>query len=226
MTVRVDCCRARLRRARPSSRRSPPPRRPPRRRVREPPDAAQRALQRRLQDQLIAGLDRPAEARLVDADEVQLALLVGYTPAVTNARMPAACASASRIITPGITGRCGKWPGKNGSLIVTFLSARMRLAGRALEHAIDEQEGIAMRQPAHHLVDVHLQRFGHRSASVLVSGIVRPSHHAPASRSRSRRTCAPVRRAGGSARHSCGIAPLRRPAVPLGIVARLVDAAG
>src|SRR6185503_19489084 len=51
----------------------------------------------------------------------------GITPAVMNARMPAVCASASMIITPGITGRCGKWPGKNGSLYVTFLSARMLL---------------------------------------------------------------------------------------------------
>ena len=33
--------------------------------------------------------------------------------------MPAACASASRIMTPGITGRYGKWPGKNGSFTVS-----------------------------------------------------------------------------------------------------------
>ncbi len=85
----------------------------------------------------------------------------GYTPAVTNARMPAVCASASRMITPGSTGRCGKCPGKNGSLTVTFLSARIDLPGNALEHAVHEQEGIAMRQPAHHFVDVHRQRFGH-----------------------------------------------------------------
>src|SRR5258708_39281466 len=34
------------------------------------------------------------------------------------------------MITPGITGRCGKWPVKNGSLKVTFLSARMLSPGR------------------------------------------------------------------------------------------------
>src|SRR6185369_9243090 len=49
----------------------------------------------------------------------------GYTPAVTKARMPAVCARASRIRTPGNTGRAGKCPGKNGSLIVTFLIARI-----------------------------------------------------------------------------------------------------
>ncbi len=43
--------------------------------------------------------------------------------------MPAACASASRIITPGITGRSGKCPVKNGSLKVTFLMARMLSPG-------------------------------------------------------------------------------------------------
>src|SRR5258706_11425651 len=36
---------------------------------------------------------------------------------------------ASRISTPGITGRCGKCPGKYGSLAETFFSARIRLPG-------------------------------------------------------------------------------------------------
>jgi hypothetical protein len=38
-------------------------------------------------------------------------------------RMPQAWAMASTTSTPGITGRCGKCPGKNGSLMVTFLIA-------------------------------------------------------------------------------------------------------
>src|SRR3954470_11561184 len=41
--------------------------------------------------------------------------------------MPAAWAIASRISTPGMIGRVGKWPWKKGSLIVTFLSATIRL---------------------------------------------------------------------------------------------------
>jgi len=50
----------------------------------------------------------------------------GVTPWVSNDSSAAAWASASSISTPGITGRCGKWPVKNGSLMVTFLSATMR----------------------------------------------------------------------------------------------------
>ena len=44
---------------------------------------------------------------------------------------PAACASASMISTPGMTGRAGKWPWKYGSLAETFFSATMRLLGLA-----------------------------------------------------------------------------------------------
>ena len=68
--------------------------------------------------------------------------------------MPAVCASASMIMTPGITGRCGKCPGKNGSLAVTFLMRADALALDALEHAVDQQERIAMRQQAHDAHDV------------------------------------------------------------------------
>ena len=39
---------------------------------------------------------------------------------------PAVCAMASMISTPGITGKSGKWPVKNGSLSVTFLIPTMR----------------------------------------------------------------------------------------------------
>src|SRR4029079_2651939 len=45
----------------------------------------------------------------------------GTTSAVMNASRPDVCASASMMMTPGMTGRCGKCPGKNGSLTVTFL---------------------------------------------------------------------------------------------------------
>jgi hypothetical protein len=46
--------------------------------------------------------------------------------ALSKLSSAAACASASSISTPGITGRAGKCPWKNGSLMVTFLSALMR----------------------------------------------------------------------------------------------------
>src|SRR5256885_8300203 len=41
--------------------------------------------------------------------------------------MPAACAIASRMRTPGMIARCGKCPGKYGSFTETFFSATMRL---------------------------------------------------------------------------------------------------
>ena len=71
--------------------------------------------------------------------------VVGSNETACDARMPPACAIASICSTPGITGTPGKWPWKNGSLNVTFLSATHALVGQ-LEHAIDEQERIAMRQ--------------------------------------------------------------------------------
>ena len=42
-------------------------------------------------------------------------------------RLPFMAKRASRIITPGMTGRCGKCPGKKCSLNVTFFSARIDL---------------------------------------------------------------------------------------------------
>src|SRR5882724_7261936 len=50
-------------------------------------------------------------------------------PRDLNDRMPAACAIASRISTPGMIGRCGKCPGKYGSFTETFFRATMRLPG-------------------------------------------------------------------------------------------------
>ena len=49
--------------------------------------------------------------------------------------IPAACARASTIRTPGMIGRSGQWPWKNGSLMLTFLiadhaSARARARAR------------------------------------------------------------------------------------------------
>jgi hypothetical protein len=51
----------------------------------------------------------------------------GTEPSVLKASTAAVWAIASMISTPGITGLCGKWPGKKGSLMVTFLRPTMRL---------------------------------------------------------------------------------------------------
>ena len=42
---------------------------------------------------------------------------------------PAVWAMASTISTPGMTGSIGKWPGKKGSLWVTFLMPVIEVAG-------------------------------------------------------------------------------------------------
>ena len=42
----------------------------------------------------------------------------------------AVCAIASMISTPGITGSDGKWPWKNGSLMLTFLMPTALLSSR------------------------------------------------------------------------------------------------
>ena len=66
---------------------------------------------------------------------------------------PAVCAMASTISTPGITGKSGKWPWKNGSLSVTFLMPTMR-SGFHFHDAVDQQKGVAMRQNRADLVDI------------------------------------------------------------------------
>ncbi len=72
--------------------------------------------------------------------------------------MPPACAIASISSTPGTIGWPGKWPWKNSSLIVKFLIATIRCFELDLEHAVDQQHRIAVRQdrldPADVPVDV------------------------------------------------------------------------
>ena len=52
--------------------------------------------------------------------------LLARSSMLLSTRMPAVCAMASTISTPGITGKSGKWPWKNGSSLVTFLIPTMR----------------------------------------------------------------------------------------------------
>ena len=46
-----------------------------------------------------------------------------------KARMPPVCARASIMRTPGMMGFPGKWPGKKGSLKVTFFMPTIRFNG-------------------------------------------------------------------------------------------------
>ena len=89
---------------------------------------ALRAHQRHVHDQLVARLHRPLEARAVDAGEVDTpscrrARCRGWR--TTAARRPAPSPRASA--RPASPAGAGSGPTKNGSLIVTFLSALMRL---------------------------------------------------------------------------------------------------
>ncbi len=71
------------------------------------------ALERRLQDQLISRLDRLAKSALSMPTKYIGRSNPDETPAVTNARMPAACAERfENQLTPGITGRVRKVAGK------------------------------------------------------------------------------------------------------------------
>ena len=49
---------------------------------------------------------------------------------VLDIRIAPVWAIASTISTPGMTGKCGKWPTKNGSLMVTHLIPTIDWFGR------------------------------------------------------------------------------------------------
>ena len=66
---------------------------------------------------------------------------------------PAVCAMASTISTPGITGKSGKWPLKNGSLAVTFLMPTIAL-GLQFDDAIHQQHRVAVRQDRADFIDI------------------------------------------------------------------------
>jgi hypothetical protein len=98
------------------------------------------------QDQLVARLHRPLEARAVDADEVHHRVVVRLLPIDSKDSSAAACASASSISTPGITGRCRKVTGEEGLVDGDVLQRLDALVLLELEHAVDQQDRIAVRQ--------------------------------------------------------------------------------
>ena len=53
-------------------------------------------------------------------------------------------------------GSAGKWPWKNHSLIVTCLMPTARSKRSHLDHTVDEQERIAVRDHLHHRIDVRI----------------------------------------------------------------------
>ncbi len=57
-----------------------------------------------------------AESRRVDSHEIESDVLVGERVSGKERQQAGYCASASMIMTPGISGRVGKCPMKKGSL--------------------------------------------------------------------------------------------------------------
>ena len=74
----------------------------------------------------------------------------------------------------------GQWPWKNGSLMLTFLIPTTRRPGHQLEHAVDQQEGVAVGQEAHDPGDVDRAVLAERQRL----GAVGPASASPASSSR------------------------------------------
>ena len=88
---------------------------------------------------------------------------------VPSSSIPPTCAIASMMSTPGMIGWPGKWPWKNGSLIVTFLIPTIRLVALDLEDPVHQQEGIPVGNHVEDPADVH------RHASVALRGAGEPA---------------------------------------------------
>ena len=60
----------------------------------------------------------------------------------------------SMISTPGITGWPGKWPWKKPSLTETFLMPIAETLQHHVDHAVDQQERVAVRDGVHDAGDI------------------------------------------------------------------------
>jgi hypothetical protein len=119
-------------------------------------DAAAHAVDRDVQNQLVARLHRALETRTVDAGEVVTVLSSGTRP---WCRTPAGRRLGQRFQHQHARHdrAVREVPGEKGSLNVTFLMALMRLLS-SLEHLVHQQERVAVRQLLENLVNVHHQR--------------------------------------------------------------------
>ncbi len=106
----------------------------------------------------VAGHHRFAEARLVDRHEEDEFAGMLIAQMVRGPGRPPSAPWLRSASTPGMTGLPGKWPWKNGSLMVTFLIAGSRLLAIHIDQLVDEQERIAMRQKLHDARDVRARR--------------------------------------------------------------------
>jgi hypothetical protein len=124
---------------------------------RELPDATHRALERCLENQLIAGFNRPSETGVVDADEVHRALCVGIHASGDECEDAGSLRQRLEDHHTRKYRTMRKVPWKEMFIERHILQRANGLARNALVHAIDQEEGIAVRQPPQHFVDVHGQ---------------------------------------------------------------------
>ena len=91
------------------------------------------------------------------------AILPRFSSSTSTATAPA-WAIASTISTPGITGRSGKWPGNHQSSARTSLVRDDLPAGLELDHLVEQQERVAVRQDRLDLVLAERDRGDHAAA--------------------------------------------------------------
>ncbi len=118
----------------------------------------QAALEARRQDELIAGHDRTAKARLVDADEVHAGIGVGDHVGADVGQQPRHLRERFDDEHARHHRPAGKVTGEVRLVEADVLQRADALAAHALEHPIHQQERIAVRQPLHDAADIELDR--------------------------------------------------------------------
>ena len=111
-----------------------------------------------------ASASRPGETmRLKRQSSIpaKKAILPRFSSSTSTATAPA-CAIASTISTPGITGRSGKCPGNHQSSARTSRVATTLRPGCELDHLVEQQERVAVRQDRLDLLLAERSRAGSR----------------------------------------------------------------
>src|SRR5262245_41717246 len=142
------------------------------------PDSLERPHQLCFQDQLVAGLDGLAKARLVDAHEKEARLLVREDARGAKREDPGSMSECFDDHHTGHDRSVRKVPGEERLIEGHILDGADGLSRGAFEYTIHQQERITMRQLLEHRIDVHVGRLSHplsHSHPLLYSGFRRPA---------------------------------------------------
>ncbi len=90
-------------------------------------------------------------------------------------------------MTPGIVGPAGEMAREEWLVDGHVLDRVDALAGHALDHAVDEQERVAVRQLREHRLDVHREAFAHLVPLPALPGVPRRRASSRCSRATARR---------------------------------------